>query len=188
MIKDSMARWEEIQQMNLDVQVAAAVLQGICRVEAEFGPIDFSIGLSEDLRLCEGGLACCSVKDNSILLAREYFLESSYDTLETIMNQNVKNKFHPECRMKVASVVAHEMCHAVWNTIERQGVRLCDEVVEVMKGWVADMQKQRKRFYMSYAAQNVFEFWAEMLTQHMCGTPDTYTGQVMAIAHKYLPK
>lgn len=174
MIKDSKDRWAEIQQMGLPIKTAVCVLQAVSRVEAEFGPVDFNLGLSETLRITDGAVACCT-RDNDVILSREYFKESSFDTLESIMCQSVRNKFHTENRNGVSSILVHELCHAVWNNIEKQGVRLADEVSPIMKEWVREMHKQKQPYFLTYAYTNVFEFWAEMLTQALCGSPDRYT-------------
>lgn len=187
MIKEAKERWTEIQQMELPARTAVCVLQAVCLVETEFGPVDFDLRLSDTLRIGNGAMACCT-RENEVILGREYFKESSFETLETIMCQSVKNKFHTESRNSVSSILVHELCHAVWNSIERQGVKLADEVMPIMKEWVTEMDRQKLPFFLAYAYTNVFEFWAEMLTQSLCGSPNRYTKQVLAVAHKHLKR
>lgn len=187
MVKDNAERWKEIQQLGIsDIKVSASILSAIAKVQSEFGPIDFSLKMSQKVRLAKGALACCSIKDNTVTLSKEYFGMSSYDTLETVIARTIKNQFHPETEMKVPSIVVHELCHAVWNMIEWKGHKLADEVGEIMKRWLQFMHKQHKCASMTYASANVFEFWAEMLTQSLCGTPNAFTDEVKALAKKYL--
>lgn len=188
MIKDSAARWAEIEKLKMPAQTAVSVLVAISKVEADFGSIDFSLKLSHRSRLAEGALGCCSVKDNTITLAKEFFKESAYETLQTVIRQTIKNKFHSETQLEVSSIVVHELCHAVWNTIVKKGVKLVDEVIPLMKKWAEDMAAQNKPFLMTYAATNICEFWAEMLEQELCGESDQYTHSVYELAHKYMDK
>lgn len=186
MIKDAAARWAEIQELKLPAQTAVSVLVAISKVEADFGPLDFSLKVSHRSRLAEGALACCSMKDNTITLAKEFFKESAYETLQTVIRQTIKNKFHADTHLEVTSIVVHELCHAVWNTIVNKGVKLVDEVIPLMKKWAEDMAAQNKPFFMTYAATNICEFWAEMLQQQLCGESDQYTRSVYDLAHKYM--
>lgn len=173
--------WKEIQQLNLDFNVAASLLQAVSQVEMELGEVNFRFKLSDDDRLYEGAMACCNAIDNTVTLSREYFSLSSYDTLETIVEQTIRQKFHPQTRMRVASVVVHELCHAVFNEIVNSGVDLVSEVLPLMKKWIAD----NKMAHMTYASSDPFEYWAEMLTQELCGASDSYSAEIMALAHKY---
>lgn len=187
MIKNNSERWSEIQQLGIkDFKISACILSAISKVQNEFGPIDFTIEMSKEVRLSKGALACCVVADNTIILNKEYFGMSSYDTLETMINRTIKNQFHPNTKMKVSSIVVHELCHAVWNTIEKNVPSLKSEVETIMKRWIKFSNEHNKGAELAYASANIYEFWAEMLTQSLCGTPDEFTEEVKALATKYM--
>lgn len=177
-------RWDVIASLPIDVQ--ATVLLAIAKVETHFGQVDFCLKISEEPRLANGTLACCMVETNEIVLSREFFVDTSMPVLESIVEQSIQLNYHPDIKLKAVGVVAHELCHAVWNMIVEKGISLEEEVLDVYHRWV-NWKKMNHQFYSSaYANTNVCEFWAEMLTMAICGESDEFSDELMTMAKRYM--
>ncbi|MBQ0030055.1 MAG: hypothetical protein KBT32_06420 [Bacteroidales bacterium] len=175
---------EQIADEGVQTELWLAVL----KLEMFVGEVDFSLQI-DDL-LPEGVLANCAINNNTLTLSGEYFAQSSLQTLKTMVEQTQKNKFHPVSHLSIGSVLIHELCHAVWNTICKKGIDLRTEVKAIAKDWDTYMNENQNDTLKTYAATSPEEFWAEMLTQAVDGDseqcPDMeFAKRVLNLAVKY---
>lgn len=175
---------------TLDERVEVELRLAVAKIEAYLGPIDFTLKIED--RLHEGALACCNIKTNEVTLSGEYFANTEKEILDGIVEQTRKNQFHPYSKLRTGSVLIHELSHAVWNMIVWTGVDLKKEVAPIAKKWDEWMTQNKKQACLSYAATNLDEFWAEMLTEAVDGSkaecPDMeFAKQILALALKYKP-
>lgn len=175
---------EQIADEGVQTELWLAVV----KLEMFVGEVDFTLQLAD--LLPEGILACCAINDNTVTLSGEYFVKSSLQTLKTMIEQTQKNKFHPASHLSIGSVLIHELCHAVWNTICKKGIDLKTEVEAIAKDWENWMTENQNDAQKTYASASPEEFWAEMLMQAIDGNPEQcpdmeFAKRVLNLAVKY---
>ena len=181
------ARLKLLEQIA-DEGVQTELWLAVIKLEMFVGEVNFSLQL-EDL-LADGALAYCSTTDNTIILSGEYFAQTSLQALQRMIEQTQKNKLHPASHLSIGSVLIHELCHAVWNTICKKGIDLKGEVEVIAKEWDQWMSNNSKDAHKTYASTSLEEFWAEMLMQAVDGDtehcPDMdFAKRVLDLAIKY---
>lgn len=84
----------------------------------------------------------------------------------------------------IQHTITHELAHATWNShLSSASARAATpEIRKLYTTWKKD---RKKKGYGQYAKTNVNEFWAEVTTKAVHGTPDKYTRKVKSIIKKY---
>lgn len=179
-----------LKQLELiaDEGVQTELWLAVVKLEMFVGEVDFSLQMEDQLP--EGALAYCAIDDNTVTLSGEYFAQSSLQTLKTMIEQTQKNKLHPASHLSIGSVLIHELCHAVWNTICKKGIDLKTEVEAIAKDWENWMTENQNDAQKAYASASPEEFWAEMLMQAIDGNPEQcpdmeFAKRVLNLAVKY---
>ena len=120
-----------------------------------------------------------------IVLNKKYFNKSKQEVEQNVRSR-YKSGWSTKTNKPVAHTVTHELAHALW-TDNRRGAnyrQAGDEIKALRKKWQHD-RKRNELGYGQYSRKNVDEFWAEVITKAVHGTPDKYTEAAKEIIKKY---
>lgn len=170
---DSLKHREVVKQLN----------RGISRYEKVMGVRERVIKVADT----QGAYGVTFINENGsqgIYLSKSFFnqhrnqIESSYRAAEYKMgHKNLTNR-------PIQHTITHELAHATWtSSYSSSKYRSAGKEIKAMyNSWRKD---KRKKDYGSYGAQNVDEFWAEVVTKGIHGKSDKYTKKAIGIARKY---
>ena len=172
---------KNIKDPKLYKETAAA----ISRYHSVMGVRERNVKLA-DLPPNTGGAQTTSIKtgeSTGIYLNKKMF-SGTKASIEKNVRRGYNSGWLTRSNKPVAHYVTHELAHATWNS-DLKGAKYKAAQKEIYKlsgKWLAD---KRKKGYGKYAHSDLNEFWAEVVTKAVHGTPDKYTQAAKRIVKKY---
>lgn len=168
-----------------DPQVYKETTAAISRYHSVMGVRERNVKLA-DLPPNTGGVQTTNIKtgESTGIYLNKKMLNGTKSSLERIVRRGYDSGWLTRTNKPVAQFVTHELAHATWNS-DLKGTKYKEAQKEIYKlsaKWIAD---KRKKGYGKYAHSNLDEFWAEVVTKAVHGTPDKYTQAAKRIAKKY---
>lgn len=168
-----------------DPQVYKETFSAISRYHSVMGVRERSVKLA-DLPPHTGGVQTTDIKTGKStgIYLNKKMLNGTKTSLEKIVRRGYDSGWTTRTNKPIAHFVTHELAHATWNS-DLKGAKYKAAQKEIQKlsaTWLAD---KKKSGYGRYAHTNLDEFWAEVVTKAVHGTPDKYTRAAKRITKKY---
>ena len=158
--------------------------RGISRYHAVLGVRERSVKLADLPMTVNGALANVGASNQSIYLNANVFDKLSKSAIEDRVKMSYKTGWSAKTNKPIQHTITHELAHATWNSDMKSAKAKAagKEINRLGRQWLND---DKKKGYGRYGESSVDEFWAEVTTKAIHGTPDKYTRKVKAIVKKY---
>ena len=163
-----------------DPQMYKATKQAISNFYSKTGAIERNVKVA-DMEPSVMGIG----SKGSVYLNGVYFdRKDSKKFIDKEIRRQYKQGWQTKTNNPVAHVITHELSHTVWtrDLKEPKHIAAGKEIKKMAREWLKDKKKQG---YGKYSKSNVDEFWAEVVTKAVHGTPDKYTKRAIQIIKKY---
>lgn len=119
-----------------------------------------------------------------IFLNSKLYKNGTVESITQRARDAYKSGWSTDTNKPVAHTVTHELAHATWNNklSSKNAQAATKDIRSLYLSWRKD---KNKKGYGEYAKTNINEFWAEVTTKAVHGTPDKYTRAVKDIVKKY---
>ena len=167
-----------------NAEVYREMKQGISRYHAVMGVRQRSVKLADLPESTNGVHVTSSGKSDGVYLNAKIFDKMSKSEIKQRVQKAYDSGWSTRTNKPVQHTITHELAHATWNSrlSSPQAQAAGKEIKALARQWYKDTKKTG---YGEYAHKNTNEFWAEVVTKAVHGTPDKYTRRAKAIVKKY---
>lgn len=132
------------------------------------------------------GVAKVNGNETEVYLNSEYYkADNSFSKIVEDKNKAYKAGWSVKTNKPIQHTTVHELGHALWSThkTDKNSVAAKKSISNLFSRYKADWRKGKVKG--EYATTNVNEFFAEIVTKGVIGTPDRYTKSLWRIIKKY---